>query len=234
MLRRLLRAAIVLVALFLVFLIITAVQVWSASRRDEARRVQAIVVFGAAQYDGRPSPVLKARLDHAIALYRRGYADSITVTGGRRPGDRYTEAQASALYLTSKGVPDGVVLREVAGRNSWESLAATAVFLKARGVTHVLLVSDRFHSLRIAAMAKELGLEGWTSPAANSPIAGVAQLPYLAKETVAVAAGRVIGFRRLMRVERGVRQAAMPLRHGARVSFEPAGGTPSGAEAALR
>ena len=204
------RLARLLLVVLAVYLVITAVQVVAASRRDEARRAQAIVVFGAAQYDGRPSPVLQARLDHAVDLYRRGYADSIAVTGGRQPGDRFTEATASARYLGRKGVPDDSVLREVTGRNSWQSLAATSAFLKARGVKRVLLVSDPFHSARVAAMAEELGLDAYTSPAKDSPITGFSEVPYLAKETIAVAAGRVVGFRRLMRVDSVVERVRHP------------------------
>ncbi len=182
------------------YLGITFVQVLQASRRDDVERAQAIVVFGAAQYNGAPSPVLRARLDHAAKLYQRGYANRVVVTGGRLPEDRFSEAGASARYLRNKGVPDSSILREVQGRTSWESLASAARFLKQRGVTDVVLVSDGFHSARIGAMASELGLEAHTSPTTTSPITGTETLPYLGKETVAVAMGRVFGFRRVSSV----------------------------------
>jgi vancomycin permeability regulator SanA len=193
-----------LVALVLLYLGVTFVQVLSASRRDQAARVEAIVVFGAAQYNGKPSPVLRARLDHAAALYKRGLAERIVVTGGRRPGDRFTEATASARYLTSKDIADGAVLRIVSGTNSWQSLASAANELKKRGMHDVLLVSDGFHNARIAAMAGELGLHARTSPARASPITGLGKLPYLGRETLAVAAGRVIGYRRVSGIDRTV------------------------------
>ena len=117
------------VALVFVYLAVTFVQVWMASRRDGARPSQAIIVLGAAQYDGRPSPVLAARLDHAIELYRKHIAPVIVVTGGREPGDRYTEAGASADYLHRHGIADTAILRETTGRTSWESLEAAARFL---------------------------------------------------------------------------------------------------------
>ena len=107
-----------------VYLSVTFVQVWRAARRDDARPSDAIVVLGAAQYDGRPSPVLAARLDHAIDLYDDGIAPVIVVTGGRQPGDRFTEATAAANYLHDHGVPDDAILRETTGRSSWESLDA--------------------------------------------------------------------------------------------------------------
>ena len=188
----------------LLYLAVTFVQVWQASRRDEATQAQAIVVFGAAQYNGQPSPVLRARLDHAVDLYERGLADRVVVTGGRREDDRFSEATASANYLRRKGVPESSILREVTGRNSWQSLASAAGFLKKRGVHEVVLVSDGFHSARIAAMADELGLHAHTSPAPSSPIDGAGKLPYLGKETVAVAAGRVVGFHRVSDVRRQV------------------------------
>lgn len=178
------------------YVAVTFVQVWQASHRDQARKVQAIVVLGAAQYNGRPSPVLRARLDHAVHLYRRGDAPTIVVTGGRQPGDTYTEARVSADYLIERGVPDSAILREVQGRNSWESLQAAAGILEDRDIRVVLLVSDPFHSERVSAIADELGLLGYVSPTRTSPIHGMRSLPYLAKETVAVAIGRLVGFRR--------------------------------------
>jgi vancomycin permeability regulator SanA len=196
------RVAVVLVVACLVYVVVTFVQVWQASRRDQARQTQAIVVFGAAQYTGTPSPVLRARLDHAAELYDRGLAERVVVTGGRQPHDRFTEATVAAGYLRRKGVPDSSILREVSGRTSWDSLASAAQFLKRRGVRDVVLVSDGFHSARIAAMADELGLEAHTSPTPRSPITGPEKLPYLGRETLAVAAGRVVGFRRVSSVGR--------------------------------
>lgn len=183
-------------AVLVAYLGVTFVQVWRAARDDQARPAQAIVVFGTAQYNGTPSPVLAARLDHAVELYRRKLAPVIVVTGGSRPGDRFTEASASANYLLRRGVPDADVLREVSGTTSWQSLAAAANFLADRNVRDVLLVSDPFHSLRISAMASELGLVGHSSPTRTSPIRGVTEAEYMARETVAVAMGRIVGFRR--------------------------------------
>lgn len=201
-------------AVLLAYLAVTFVQVWSRSRRDEAQRVEAIVVFGAAQYNGTPSPVLRARLDHAVALYQRGFSDRIVVTGGRRPGDRYTEATASARYLRRKNIGERSILRVVSGTNSWQSLASAANELKKRGLTDVLLVSDGFHSARIAAMAEELGLAAYTSPSTASPITGVEKLPYLGRETVAVAAGRVLGFRRMAGIDLTVDRVRSGARSG--------------------
>jgi len=178
------------------YVAVTFVQVWLAARRDGAQKAQAIVVFGAAQYNGRPSAVLKARLDHAVDLYYGHIAPYIVVTGGRQPGDNFTEATASADYLHTKGVPDNDILREVSGHSSWQSLASTATFLKARHIKDVVLVSDPFHSLRIGGMASELGLDASTSPTRTSPIKGFDVAEYMGRETVAVAVGRVVGFRR--------------------------------------
>ncbi len=204
------------VAALVLYLAITFVQVWRAARRDEARPAQAIVVLGAAQYNGRPSGVLRARLDHAIALWRRRLAPVIVVTGGRQPGDRFTEATASANYLLARGVPDRSVLREVSGESSWQSLAATASFLRQRDIQRVLLVSDPFHSYRIGAIADELGLEAHTSPTRESPIGGTAEARYMLRETAAVALGRVIGFRREAGIQDVVRNgsACQPTRLG--------------------
>ena len=208
MLRLVVRAGAALTAALLLYLAVTFVQVWRESNRDEARRVQAIVVLGAAQYDGRPSPVLRARLDHAATLYRRKLAPRVVVTGGKQAGDRVTEATVSAEYLARHGVPQDAILREVSGRSSWQQLAAAAAFLKTRGITRVLLVSDGFHAARISAIADELGLEGYTSPATDSPIHGASKLTYVGRETLAVAAGRLLGFRRVAGIKTTAASAA--------------------------
>lgn len=212
--RWVIRAVAALVAVVLVYFAVTFVQVWLTSRRDQARPVQAIVVLGAAQYDGRPSEVLRARLDHAVELFRRKLAPVIVVTGGRRPGDRFTEATAAADYLMAKGVPDDDILREVDGTSSWESLAAASEFLRERSIQRVLLVSDAFHSYRIAAIAEELGLDAYPSPTRTSPITGISATRHLARETAAVAVGRLIGYRR----EAGITQRVVESGQGSSTS----------------
>jgi uncharacterized SAM-binding protein YcdF (DUF218 family) len=208
--RLLVKVVLAVVAVVILYLGVTFVQVWMASRRDDARTAQAIVVLGAAQYNGTPSSVLKARLDHAADLWRRKLAPVIVVTGGRQTGDKFTEATASANYLIAKGVPDEDLLREVSGQTSWQSLAATASFLRDRRITQVLLVSDPFHSYRIRAIADELGLDGRASPTRTSPIGGTTELRYLLRETAAVALGRVIGFRREAGVHGVVNRGSAP------------------------
>lgn len=191
----------VLVALYLGF---TFFQVLQASRRDEARPAGAIVVLGAAQYDGTPSPVLKARLDHAVELYEQGLAPVVAVTGGRQPGDRATEASASAGYLIGQGVPESSLRLESSGTNSWQSLAATARFLQRDGITEVILVSSPYHALRTERIAEEVGLDGHASPALDSPESGAVELVKMGRETLAVGIGRIIGFRRLVNLDERV------------------------------
>jgi uncharacterized SAM-binding protein YcdF (DUF218 family) len=193
------RVGLAFVLLIFVYLSVTFVQVWMASRRDEARRSDAIIVLGAAEYDGRPSPVLAARLDHAILLYEKRIAPVIVVTGGKEPGDRFTEAGASADYLHKHAIPDRAILRETTGRTSWESLEAAARFLEHDGMKRVVLVSDPYHSARIKAIAHEVGLDAVTSPTRTSPIKGMSAFKRLLGETVRVAAGRLFGYGRLDR-----------------------------------
>lgn len=188
----------------LAYLTVTFTQVGLAATRDETRPAQAIIVLGAAQYDGRPSPVFRARLDHAAQLYERRLAPVVVVTGGGLPGDRYSEARAAAEYLYTRGVPDRAQRREVEGHSSWESLAAAARFLRTEEINHVLLVSDAWHSYRIQAIAEAEGLTAYTSPAARSPYAPASTLRRLVHETGAVALGRLIGYRRLTHLEQVV------------------------------
>ncbi len=123
----------------------------------------------------------------------------IVVTGGKEPGDRFTEAGASADYLHQHAIPDTAILRETTGRTSWESLEAAARFLEQRNMDRVVLVSDPYHSARIKAIAHEVGLDGVTSPTRTSPIKGTAALKRMFGETLRVAAGRIFGYARLDR-----------------------------------
>jgi uncharacterized SAM-binding protein YcdF (DUF218 family) len=213
-----LRIALGLFALLLVYLSVTFVQVWMAARRDEARRSDAIIVLGAAQFDGRPSAVLAARLDHAHELYARDIAPVIVVTGGNQPGDRFTEAGTGASYLHDLGVPETDILRETTGKSSWQSLAASARFLRERDMTRVVLVSDAYHSARIKAIADEVGLDAVTSPTRTSPIQGAGEYRRMAGETLRVAAGRVFGYgwldrrREVGRIVEGLATLSAPLR----------------------
>jgi uncharacterized SAM-binding protein YcdF (DUF218 family) len=200
---KLVRRVVLVIGLLLVaFYLVTLFQVWRAADEDDRSRTQAIIVLGAAQYDGRPTDVFRARLDHAAALWRQGIAPKIVVTGGKQPGDRFTEAEAGAAYLHDLGVPDDAILRETTSRSSWESLAASARFLQKNGIKEVTLVSDPFHMRRLELIADELGFDAHTSPTRTSPITGIdAWLRYMS-EAVRVAFGEVFGFGRLARATR--------------------------------
>ncbi|MGH9182589.1 MAG: YdcF family protein [Acidimicrobiales bacterium] len=191
------RAGVAVGVLVVGYIGVTFAQVWWASRHDGARAAQAIVVLGAAQYDGTPSRVLRARLDHAADLYQRGLAPVVAVTGGRREGDRATEASAAAGYLIGQGVPESALRLETSGASSWQSLAATARFLRREGIEEVLLVSSPYHALRTERIATEVGLHGHASPAPESPESTVGELVRMGRETLAVGLGRIIGYRRL-------------------------------------
>jgi uncharacterized SAM-binding protein YcdF (DUF218 family) len=189
-----------LTAAGVVYVAVGFAQVWWAAHVDQARRVQAIVVLGSAQYDGVPSPDLAARLTHALALWRRGLAPVIVCTGGKEPTDLFTEAETEANWLAARGVPRDQLLPVVEGRDTWESLAAVARVLQGRNIRRVLYVSDPFHDQRLRMMSGELHLTPFVSPTRTSPIKGAALVPYYAKETLEVAVGRIIGFRRLSQI----------------------------------
>jgi uncharacterized SAM-binding protein YcdF (DUF218 family) len=193
LLRFILRIIALVVALIIAYLLVTAVQVWLTSRRYEPRPAGAIVVMGAAQYNGVPSPDLAARLDEAEILWRAHYAPDIMVTGSKEPGDVYTEAQASARYLIDAGIP-GRDIFEAGGSDSWQNLSLAAPALRARKVTTVLMVTDPFHEARSMAIASSLGFTPYPTPTRTSPIKGAATIPYFAKETVGVGLGRIIGY----------------------------------------
>jgi uncharacterized SAM-binding protein YcdF (DUF218 family) len=195
-LRLILRLLVWLVLAVVVYLVVTGVQVWLTSRHNQARRADAIVVMGAAQYNGVPSPDLASRLQEALALWRANDASVIMVTGGKQPGDRFTESGASAAYLEAHGVPSTDIL-EVNGRDTWEELALAAPELRERGKTTVLIATDPFHEDRSLAIATDDGLVAYPTPTRSSPISGWSTVPYFAKETVGVALGRIIGYNHL-------------------------------------
>jgi uncharacterized SAM-binding protein YcdF (DUF218 family) len=143
------------------------VLVWQ--RRDSRAPSRAIVVLGAAQYAGKPSPVLRARVDHAIGLWQRGFAPTLIMTGGRAPGDTTSEAAVARRYAIANGVPDSAVLMEAESRSTSEALRNVAELLKT-GRRDVILVSDPFHMLRLSIIARRIGLQPRTSPTRTSPI----------------------------------------------------------------
>ena len=193
LLRFLLRVVMLLVLAIVVYLLVTMVQVWLVSRRYEPRPAGAIIVMGAAQYNGVPSPDLAARLDEAELLWRQHYATDIMVTGSKQPGDVYTESEASARYLIAAGIP-GRDIFEAGGSDSWENLSLAAPTLLRHGDDTVLIATDPFHEARSLAIASSLGLTPYPTPTRTSPIRGTATIPYFAKETVGVGLGRIIGW----------------------------------------
>lgn len=154
-----------IVALVVGYPLAVGYQVWRSSHVDDVRRADAIVVLGAAQYNGRPSPVFRARLDHAVYLFTEEISDTIFVTGGKRPGDRFTEAGAGEMYLIGEGIPADAIRGEDEGRTTWTSLSRVREMTEGE-VDQVLFVSDPLHSERIKRMAADLGFEDvYTSPA---------------------------------------------------------------------
>jgi uncharacterized SAM-binding protein YcdF (DUF218 family) len=144
----------------------TGVAVWRAAHTDDARRVDradVILVLGAAQYDGRPSPVFEGRLEHAALLYREGRAATILVLGGSAPGDRSSEAEAGRDWLISDGVPSTAVAASPVGATTLESLEAAAAWMRERDLRSAFLVSDPWHNLRVKRMASDLGIVAYTS-----------------------------------------------------------------------
>jgi uncharacterized SAM-binding protein YcdF (DUF218 family) len=162
----LLTAFFVVTAVAVAGFVATTVAVWRAAHKDEASRVEradAIVVLGAAQYGGRPSPVFQGRLNHAVLLFEKGFADRIVVLGAGQPGEEFTEAEAGAQYLEGEGVPTDALISSPRGQSTWESLKGAADVMAQQGLESAFLVSDPWHNLRIRRMARDLGIEGYVS-----------------------------------------------------------------------
>lgn len=177
-------AAIVLT--FTALWIISALAVFAFAVRDNARPADAIVVLGAAQYDGRPSPVLKSRIDHALKLFERKLAPRLIVTGGRGEGDTTSEAAVARIYALRRGVPDSAILLESTGRTTEESIRGVAAILEARDLTTAVMVSDPAHMFRLWVLAHRFGVTPYTSPTQSTTInpSRRARLRYMFQESL--------------------------------------------------
>jgi uncharacterized SAM-binding protein YcdF (DUF218 family) len=150
--------------------VVSLIGVIAWERRDTARHASAIVVLGAAQYVGRPSPVLRARIDHALWLWQRGFAPKIIFTGGFGDRDTTSEAAVGQRYALEHGVPARDILIENSGRSTAGSLQQVARLMEAEPSPTVILVSDPFHMLRLSILARRFGMTPYTSPTRTSPI----------------------------------------------------------------
>ncbi len=162
---RLLRWLVLVVVVVSAYPAWLAFSIWQQSHRDELHPADAIVVLGAAQYNGTPSPVFKARLNHAEYLYNQGFSKTVIVTGGKEPGDHFTEAEAARMYLEKHGIPGNRILGQNVGRNTLQSLRSVYHVATQHAIHSVLLVSDPLHGERIKAIAGDLGFRPvWASP----------------------------------------------------------------------
>lgn len=162
------------------------------------RQADAIVVLGAAQYNGRPSPVLQARLDHALDLYDRGLATRLIFTGGTGVGDTVSEAEVSRRYAMSHGVPASAIMTERDGLSSAQSVRAAAALMQSAGLESALIVSDSYHMMRLELLARRSHIVPYRAPAANAPIDAASRArrwEYLLRESVLFPATAVLGGR---------------------------------------
>jgi uncharacterized SAM-binding protein YcdF (DUF218 family) len=195
-----LRLAIRIVSLFLtalvVYFAVSLVQVWLTSRHYDPHTADVIMVMGAAQYNGKPSPDLKARLNEAFKLFQDKDAPLIMLTGGKEKGDLHTEAGSGYVYLTALGVPGPDIL-QAGGNTTYQNVALAAPQLLARHATTILVTTDPFHEDRSMAIISSFGLTPSPTPTQTSPIKGWSTVPYFLKEAVGLGLGRVIGFNHL-------------------------------------
>ncbi len=190
-----LRIISLVISIVIIYFAVTFVQVWLTGHEHSTRHAQAILVFGTTEDNGTPSPELRARLDQALALWHKDRAPWIAVTGGKRPGDQFTEAGVSATYLEGKGVPSSKILVG-AGTNTWQNVATVVPKLAAQHITTVLTVTDPFHEDRAMAISSSQGLTPFPSPVRNSPTVKHSLWKYYLKETFGVGIGRIIGYGR--------------------------------------
>ena len=185
----------------LLYFVVSLVQVWNTGRDDSFLKsrstVDAIVVLGAAQYDGRPSPQLRARLDHVVTLWNLPVAPVVVVTGGKQSGDRFTEAEASRDYLVSRGLPVEVIVIESRGESTYQSLEAVRDEALVNQWQRVVLVSDPYHLKRAQLVAAELGMAAEVSATRDGVVSGSGALRRNVREALGIMVGRITGFRQL-------------------------------------
>lgn len=182
----------------LLYLATTFVTIWVAGNFDNGKTADAIVVMGAAQYDGTPSPLLESRLTVALELWNDKRAPVIALTGGKREGDRFTESEAGRAWLVAKGVPASSVVMETEGQSTWQSVTALDPVLRENSIKRVIVVSSDWHIGRTAASLEDVDV---TVVASASPHGGDGWDFYeWARESVGVAVGRIIGFDQLFSI----------------------------------
>jgi uncharacterized SAM-binding protein YcdF (DUF218 family) len=152
----------------LLFIFWTAHNVVYQAQHDETRRTGAIVVFGAAEYAGRPSPVLRARLDRGFDLWQKGYAPLVITTGGGGADPHFTEGGVGRDYLSSRGIPDRYLIAETQGEDTAQSAARVATILKTNGIHDILAVSDAYHIFRVKRLMQAQGIKAYASPRPGS------------------------------------------------------------------
>jgi uncharacterized SAM-binding protein YcdF (DUF218 family) len=179
---------------------IAAVSLTWAGTHQYTKTVDAIVVMGAAQYDGVPSPLLESRLQQALDLWKQKQAPMIAVTGGKRAGDRFTEGDTSRRWLTDRGVPVADIIVESVGHSTWESIQNLAPLLIAANVRSVVVVSSSWHVQRAALSLEELGFTGHSSASPDGVLSGSSEKSKLIREIAGVSLGRIIGFGTLFNI----------------------------------
>jgi uncharacterized SAM-binding protein YcdF (DUF218 family) len=205
--RTVFRITLGLLAVVVLYFLYNFLVVWNYANKNHFKNADAIVVLGAAQFNGKPSEVYKARLDEALTLYRDDRAGIVIVSGGKKPGDRVTEATAGADYLIKRGVYDQNILREVSATNTWQELESIAEIAKNHNIKKVIIVSDGFHLARARAIASHFGLQPYTARATNSPIKGADAFGRILRESAALSAARIVGYNTVYEVEHKLKPA---------------------------
>jgi len=182
-----------LIGVIVLYFAITFVQVWLRGQEHSTKSADAILVFGTTEDNGRPSSELADRLSHALALYQAGRAPFMVVTGGRRPGDVYTEAGVSAAWMQSHGVPKSRIIVG-GGTNTWQNVSSVTPAMRAQGIATVLTVTDPFHEYRAMAITADHGFTPYPSPVSTSAVRGAGLLGHYFKETIEVGVARFIGY----------------------------------------
>ena len=173
----------------------TALAIWWTARKDSRPAADAIVVLGSAQYNGRPSSIFEARLEHALALYEDGVAPVVMTVGGKADGDQFAEAEAGRDYLGKAGVPADSLLAIPEGADTLESIRAAAAVFRERGWSRAVLVTDPWHAMRAERMADDAGIDADSSPTRQGPAVQTrgTQFRYILRETAAYLLYRATG-----------------------------------------